>query len=91
MTERRDEYGKNDLCGPPFPHRLVHPRRWCRPEQPPVPLEPLLRRLGVPDMKQRPAQPPPGDSPQEFGVFAAPATESLVHTVALEQIGMHDP
>jgi len=47
--------------------------------------------FGVPDVKQRSRQPSPGDSPQELGVRAAPAFEPLVHSVAIEQIGMRHP
>jgi len=56
-----------------------------------MPLKSLLRRLGVPDVKQRPRQPSPGDTPQELGVLAAPTLEPLVHAVALEQVGVDDP
>ena len=45
----------------------------------------------MPDVEQRPRQPPPRDAPQELGVLAAPTFESLVHAVTIEQICLHDP
>ncbi len=43
----------------------------------------------MPDVKQRTRQASPGDSPQELGVLAAPAFESRIHPVAIEQVRMH--
>jgi hypothetical protein len=60
----------------------------CTPQQPPISLEPIFGRLGVPDMKQWSRQSTPRDSPQGLGVLAAPALEQIVRAVAQKQFGL---